>query len=101
MTTEQGNPYAWRKKPVEIEAWRWLFTEDQIATPTWMNDACNVWPSFGGAAFEPEHPEGPRIVISTLEGVMIAKPGDWIIRGVAGEIYPCKPEIFDATYEKA
>ena len=37
--------------------------------------------------------------IVTLEGTMYASPGDWIIRGVAGEFYPCKPDIFAATYE--
>lgn len=40
-----------------------------------------------------------RVEIATLEGTMIADPGDWIITGVAGEHYPCKPEIFAATYE--
>lgn len=39
------------------------------------------------------------MIISTLEGDMTALPGDWIITGVAGETYPCKPEIFQATYE--
>ena len=39
--------------------------------------------------------------IHTLEGVMTALPGDWIIRGIKGEIYPCKPDIFAATYEPA
>lgn len=44
--------------------------------------------------------EGERIVqIVTLEGVMNASEGDWIIKGTEGEFYPCKPEIFDATYE--
>lgn len=37
--------------------------------------------------------------IGTLEGVMACAPGDWIIRGVKGEIYPCKPDIFEATYD--
>jgi hypothetical protein len=41
------------------------------------------------------------IDIPTLEGTMTARPGDWIIRGVHGEFYPCKPDIFDATYEAA
>jgi hypothetical protein len=41
------------------------------------------------------------IEIITLEGVMRADPGDWIIRGVQGEFYPCKPDIFEATYEPA
>ena len=40
-----------------------------------------------------------RVVISTLEGDMVAEPGDWIITGVKGEKYPCKPDIFEATYE--
>lgn len=39
------------------------------------------------------------IQIETLEGTMTANPGDWIIRGVKGEFYPCKPDIFEATYE--
>jgi hypothetical protein len=45
--------------------------------------------------------EGERkaIVIETLEGTMIGEPGDWIIRGVNGEFYPCKPDIFAKTYE--
>jgi hypothetical protein len=41
----------------------------------------------------------PHLMVQTLEGDMRADPGDWIIRGVAGELYPCKPDIFDATYE--
>lgn len=41
------------------------------------------------------------VVISTLEGDMTASPGDWIIKGVKGEFYPCKPDIFEATYEPA
>jgi hypothetical protein len=50
------------------------------------------------------HTEGPagdaRVIISTLEGNMAADPGDWIIKGVKGEFYPCKPDIFDATYDR-
>ncbi|GAA4718430.1 hypothetical protein [Brevibacillus fulvus] len=41
-----------------------------------------------------------EVTIQTLEGLMKAEPGDWIITGVAGEQYPCKPEIFERTYEK-
>lgn len=41
-----------------------------------------------------------KLYISTLEGEMEASPGDWIIRGVEGELYPCKPDIFEKTYEK-
>ena len=39
------------------------------------------------------------LLIPTLEGLMVARPGDWIIKGVKGELYPCKPDIFEATYE--
>ena len=41
---------------------------------------------------------GLALVITTLEGELTAQPGDWIIRGIHGEIYPCKPDIFQATY---
>jgi hypothetical protein len=47
------------------------------------------------------YPEDGTMLIETLEGVMQAQPGDWIIRGVMGELYPCKPDIFAATYEPA
>lgn len=44
--------------------------------------------------------ENPEIAIQTLEGTMVAKVGDWIIKGINGEFYPCKPDIFEMTYEK-
>ncbi len=43
--------------------------------------------------------DGPGLLIPTLEGLMLGKPGDWIIKGIDGELYPCKPDIFEATYE--
>ena len=46
-------------------------------------------------------PNEPVFKIETLEGVMTASEGDYIIRGIQGEFYPCKPDIFEATYEKA
>jgi hypothetical protein len=49
----------------------------------------------------PELHTTDRPVIHTLEGVLTASPGDWIIKGVQGEFYPCKPDIFEATYEAA
>lgn len=47
------------------------------------------------------YPEDGTMLIKTLEGEMSAQSGDWIIRGVKGELYPCKPDIFAATYEVA
>jgi len=77
-----------RKKPVVIEAFRW---NTGYAAPDWFISARND----GTVAANREGGCG----IKTLEGVMQASPGDWIIRGVKGEIYPCKPDIFAATYE--
>lgn len=88
-----------RKKPVVIEAWLWLFNDKQEPFPKWFSTAMNIWPDAGGVAFEPDHSNGPRLVIATPEDLMIAGPGDWIIKGVKGELYPCKPDIFEQTYD--
>lgn len=72
-----------RKKPVVIEAWRNVLED---AMPEWVK----------GAIFEVH--DG-ALIIPTLEGDMRADIGDWVIRGVKGEVYPCKPDIFAATYE--
>jgi hypothetical protein len=76
-----------RKKPVVIEAVQ--FTGD---------NAHEVWQLCAAAEFHNNMP-GTFMLIKTLEGNMVADPGDWIIRGVKGEFYPCKPDIFAATYE--
>ncbi len=52
-----------------------------------------------GADGEPL-PNGLGLAIPTLEGLMVAQEDDWVIRGVKGELYPCKPDIFEATYEE-
>lgn len=85
------------KKPVEIEARDWIGGPG-AATPVidW------VLGSGGTARYHgPEDPHGEHIVIDTLEGSHRASPGDYVIRGVQGEFYPCKPDIFEATYEPA
>ena len=71
-----------RKKPVVIEATQWFKNGDH--------------PAVVGAVMSGM----PINVIDTLEGTMFVTPGDWIITGVKGEHYPCKPDIFEATYEK-
>ena len=88
-----------RKKPIVVEAWHWLFDTNDCEPPTWMTDALGTWPKTGGIDFEPDPPAGPRMFIATLEGTMGAVPGDWIVRGVEGELYPVKADIFEATYE--
>jgi len=77
----------YRKKPVVIEAVQFdgtLGSLEGINIPEVSQD-------LGSSTCQ----------IPTLEGVMTAQPGDWIIRGVKGEFYPCKPDIFAATYEPA
>lgn len=75
----------YRKKPIVIEAEQW-FPGKEIAgvENNWNND-----PRMSGS-----------YTIRTLEGHLNVSPGDWIITGVKGEKYPCKPDIFEATYEK-
>ena len=77
----------YRKKPVVITAVRWLGSMSEIIAAFGRQ-----FPTFGA-------PYYGALRISTLEGDMICQPGDWIIRGVKGEYYPCKPDIFAATYE--
>ena len=91
-----------RKKPVVIEAFKWTGDQNQTEDPEWMVEALfrkNFNTDVGGAQFI-EVNGVTKIRIYTLEGNMVAEPGDFIIRGVKGEIYPCKPDIFEATYEK-
>lgn len=87
-------PNRYRKKPVEIEAVRW----GTPGAPT-NPDPIIEWIRSGGAKAAYLTGGGETIAITTLEGVMSAKPGDWIIRDVQGEFYPCKPDIFAATYD--
>lgn len=90
----------YRKKPIVIEAFKWTGGIDQQEDPIWIVDAIKNNTVRIKHAKNP-HCEKPVMSIRTLEGVMTAQMGDYIIRGVQGEIYPCKPDIFEATYEKA
>lgn len=94
----------YRKKPVIIEA------KQATGTPVsnreiidWTRDSST--PAFMDTEIRncsADHPDGfdyPVLKINTLEGAMTVKTGDWIIKGVKGEFYPCKPDIFAATYD--
>ena len=75
----------YRKKPVVIEAFQWHID----IVPKWWKDYKGIGIDVAtGSAFIP-----------TLEGKMEARVGDFIIQGVNGEVYPCKPDIFEKTYE--
>jgi hypothetical protein len=83
-----------RKKPVEIEFVRW--NGHKISdVPSWVSEALTSPMGKPGGIMR----IGNEVYIETLEGTMIASPGDVIIKGVNGEIYPCKPDIFEKTYE--
>jgi hypothetical protein len=71
-----------RKKPVVIEATQWFKHGDHFAVDESLSNNQFGW-------------------IDTLEGGHIVTPGDWIVTGVKGEHYPCKPDIFEMTYEVA
>lgn len=88
----------YRKKPVVIEAFR--LGVDYI--PDWfMNKVTTNDVILHGTSSGFEHHDDTSADIKTLEGVMHANFGDYIIKGVKGEIYPCKPDIFKDTYESA
>lgn len=76
-----------RKKPIEISAIQYtgMYTDE-------------IKEFFGQTHHQFDPDKG--ILIPTLEGVMLAEPFDWIIRGVENEVYPCKPNIFQATYDE-
>ena len=80
----------YRKKPVVIEAEQ--FT-DENKNRAFNFVRCSCYADFNEKGL-------PTIKIQTLEGDMTAELGDWIIKGIKGEFYPCKPDIFSATYEK-
>lgn len=88
----------YRKKPVVIEAMRYPGVEvDTVGCLLEFEDWIN--PRAKKIGRYPLKYKGQSLIIPTLEGDHEAQPGDWIIQGVKGELYPCKPDIFEATYE--
>lgn len=87
-----SEPAKYRKKPVVIEAMVW----DGEVRP---GLAITAWIRNGGGQYQwtPDTPQ--KLAIETLEGVITASPGDYIIKGPLGEFYPCKPDQFEAAYE--
>lgn len=79
----------YRKRPVVIDAWQW-HGEPVLGYDTTIREGGTLTDADG---------VHPYLVVQTPEGAMFARVGDWIIRGIAGEYYPCKPDIFAATYE--
>ncbi len=90
-----------RKKPVEIEAMQWPAQVTNDYETASAIAAIHRWVNGNGGKTE-VLVDGDDVypTIVTLEGHMRISPGDWVIRGVQGEFYPCKPDIFEATYEQ-
>ena len=78
-----------RKRPIIIEAVQWKATKE-----SWDEIM-----AMGDISWKPGEMGGETFYITTLEGDMKVSKDDWVIKGVAGEFYPCKPDIFEATYE--
>lgn len=91
-----------RKKPVVIEAFQMTENEriDNSEWPNWLLDAYRKERTELGALYPTNiHEVIGTLSIRTLEGALLVSWNDWIIQGVQGEIYPCKPDIFEATYD--
>jgi hypothetical protein len=95
LDAESAGVQRFRKRPVVIEAMRWV-PGDLVKAGELVG-----WLIAHGAGFH--HPSGmgetTTLAIRTLEGEMLAQPGDWIICGVKNELYPCREDIFAETYE--
>ena len=85
-------PTKFKKRPVIIDAVQWNVTNSAWDAMMSMGVGRNGWKpgQLGSGIF----------YIVTLEGDMLVSQGDWVIKGVSGEFYPCKPDIFDLTYEE-
>jgi len=80
----------YRKKPIVVEAWQ---LTEYAEFPDWILERDDIRVKVTGQV------RRISMLIPTLEGEMTACIGDWIIKGISGELYPCKPDIFAATYE--
>lgn len=94
--------YKYMKKPVVIEAFqmtkerRW----NNQDWPDWAHKAWNKEPGEGGIWISSNDPKKEHLLCGTLEGAHRIDWDDFIIQGIKGEIYPCKPDIFELTYEE-
>jgi hypothetical protein len=103
----------YRKKPIEVEAVQWTGENtDEVKDFVGMTefdkpgfvtyaDLLELFPDIPGAGMSPEKPEGSpdAYVYDKLHSNVGVKVGDWIIKGVQGEFYPCKPDVFIETYD--
>jgi hypothetical protein len=94
-------PTKYRKRPVEVEAMQWDGSRESIdAICRWANDPLLVHGDEPVVSYVYQGEDDVQdVIVWTLNGDVGLDPGEWVVRGVQGEFYPCKPDIFDATYE--
>lgn len=98
---------SYRKKPIVIQAFQMTLERrwNNREWPAWLHEAWQAPQGEGAVWIDPDAPVAPgrksadQLVCGTLEGVHRITFGDWIIKGIDGEIYPCNPNIFADTYE--
>ena len=91
----------YRKKPIVIDAFQMTKERrrNNLDWPDWLHRAWNTDGGEGSLNIDEDDPKRERLVIFTKEGVYRVKWNAWIIQGIQGELYPCEPDIFEATYE--
>lgn len=90
----------WRKKQVVIEAWQFLPVGQREEPPSWIDPRWFYEEGAPHGERTSAHPGTPHMLIPTPGGALRADLTDWIIRGVKGEVYPCKADVFAASYER-
>lgn len=87
----------YKKKPVVVEAFKWTGDIEQLEDPEWIVEAIKNKDAW----FINQGTENVKMVIDTLIGDMTANKGDYIVNSMSGVIHPCKPDVFEKTYELA
>ena len=88
--------FKWTKKPIEVEAFQWTGDVTQLGEPEWIVEA--MYQDLVNVTHDDY--DNSILLIMTQGGEMMAKQGDYIIKGIKGELYPCDEEIFLASYER-
>lgn len=98
----KGDIMKYRKRPIVIEAFQMTRErrDDTSEWPNWLHEAWNR-KGEGSLSIDDDDPTRTRLVIRTLEGVYKIQWNDWIIPGIKGDLYACRPDTFEATYDPA
>lgn len=89
----------WRKRQVVIEAWQFMLAGVREEVPPWIDPGWFFEDVASDGVSAVKHRGAPYMLIPTSGGALRAELTDWIIRGVKGEVYPCKADVFAASYE--